>query len=124
MELTEEQYYKALDDIYQQGRFDEYADRTGRKQAKAVRDRLNRQKNCPYCHPGSDLKANFGVAWEGNALAFDNVDSPQVMSGGPYSGDITFDLDTNQLISYGESTDPTTIDILYCPMCGRPLGGN
>lgn len=83
-----------------------------------------KQKNCKWCHPGSDLKANFGVAWEGNALAFDNVDSPQVMSGGPYSGDITFDLDANQLISYGESTDPTTIDILYCPMCGRPLGGN
>lgn len=47
-----------------------------------------KQKNCKWCHPGSDLKANFGVAWEGNALAFDNVDSPQVMSGGPYSGDI------------------------------------
>lgn len=89
-----------------------------------ITELTEKQKNCPYCHPGSDLKANFGVAWEGNALAFDNVDSPQVMSGGPYSGDITFDLDTNQLISYGESTDPTTIDILYCPMCGRPLGGN
>jgi hypothetical protein len=55
MELTEEQYYKALDDIYRQGRFDEYADRTGRKQAKAVRDRLNRQKNCPYCHDRANL---------------------------------------------------------------------
>lgn len=124
MELTEEQYYKALDDIYRQGRFDEYADRTGRKQAKAVRDRLNRQKNCPYCHSGHQL-----IYEKDNSVRLVRIN----LRGNkkhPYCLNVTY---KNKLIEDDYEPGGWVIKnpaehyrtaINYCPMCGRPLGGN
>lgn len=114
MELTEEQYYKALDDIYQQGRFDEYADRTGRKQAKAVRDRLNRQKNCPYCH----------LPYEIMPINVKETDYDDEKWWACYTDRLGY---VQRIIYMQRECDfePWTIAIesnpKFCEMCGRPL---
>lgn len=48
---------KKLDEYhrgYEQGRFDEYADRMGLKQAQKVKQDIEQQKNCPYCRNEED----------------------------------------------------------------------
>ncbi|WP_346708931.1 hypothetical protein [Limosilactobacillus oris] len=97
--MDKDKEFEAYHRGYDQGRFDEYADRTGRKQAKAVRDRLNRQKNCPYCHaPGTTFVnlADLQICLKKYAIVCDN-------KRGCYK---------------------VQFPIFYCPMCGRPLGGN
>lgn len=45
---------------YDQGRFDEFADRMGKEQAEKVKGELEQQKNCPYCHSEKPLFSIMG----------------------------------------------------------------
>ena len=98
MKLTED----ALTEAYNQGRFDEYADRVGRKQAETVRDRLNRQKNCPYCHGTKRIRDAFIYQHSRQILMLE-------------SNSLTYTL----VLPKGRIYEAQQY-ILYCPMCGRP----
>ena len=80
------------------------------------------QKNCPYCHPGSNLPPHN--AWDDGELQFEELDDPKVDNSGDCWGDIGFAPAEKILTSWGEGEEPLVININYCPMCGRPLGGN
>lgn len=83
------------------------------------------QKNCPYCHVGSDIAGanNFHV-WDDGELEFNMVaNDPNVQVFYDTWGDIAFDPGHHLLTSWGDGSDPLIIDIAYCPMCGRPLKG-
>lgn len=82
-----------------------------------------KQKNCPYCHAGSDLPSLYnGSPWDGTGLCFERVDDPTtVFVGNNTYGDIEFNALERTLISWGDGTDPLVVGINYCPMCGRPL---
>lgn len=101
MKLTERE--KAYHDGYKQGRFDEYAERMGYGQAEKVKAKLDKQKNCPYCHGKmqSDKKVldktPDGSAW------LDMADSGN------------FEYHIKGTIIFGAKK------FKYCPMCGRPL---
>ena len=97
MKLTERE--KAYHDGYKQGRFDEYAERMGYGQAEKVKAKLDKQKNCPYCHGGR--KAEPLVNEGPDFLAFDE----------------------NGSVAFGDDGAITIhADVFnYCPMCGRPL---
>lgn len=124
MKLTERE--KAYHDGYEQGRFDEYAERMGYDQAEKVKAKINKQKNCPYCHAGSDLPSLYnGSPWDGTGLCFERVDDPTtVFVGNNTYGDIEFNALERTLISWGDGTDPLVVGINYCPMCGRRLIDN
>ena len=93
---------------YKQGRFDEYADRMGREQAEKVRARLEKQKNCPYCHT-----TKYG---ETKPIFRDFSEEWRVYP----DGSLEFDLnDEGRNSAFFTESDV----IYYCPMCGRPLGG-
>ncbi len=82
-----------------------------------------KQKNCPYCHAGSDLPSLYnGSPWDGTGLCFERVDDPTtVFVGNNTYGDIEFNALERTLISWGDGTDPLVVGINYCPMCGRSL---
>ena len=124
MKLTERE--KAYHDGYEQGRFDEYDERMGYDQAEKVKAKINKQKNCPYCHAGSDLPSLYnGSPWDGTGLCFERVDDPTtVFVGNNTYGDIEFNALERTLISWGDGTDPLVVGINYCPMCGRRLIDN
>ena len=122
MKLTERE--KAYHDGYKQGRFDEYAERMGYDQAEKVKAKIDKQKNCPYCHPGSNIKSSYGgSAWNNSRLDFESVkDDPLIMNNGECCyGDISFDPERKMLSSIGDGVDLLTVRVRYCPMCGRPL---
>lgn len=84
-----------------------------------------KQKNCPYCHPGSNLKNHYGgSAWINSELEFDMIKGdPSITSDGECCyGDISFNPQASWLESLGDGAEPLVIHIHYCPMCGRPLG--
>lgn len=109
MKLTERE--KAYHDGYKQGRFDEYAERMGYDQAEKVKTKIDKQKNCPYCHPGS--KVNGRECWYHTTLALG-----EVIDSCTYT-ELYFDPVNRFLEAIDE--DELFIDINYCPMCGRPL---
>lgn len=56
------------------------------------------QKNCKWCHPGSNIKSRYGLdPWNQGTLRL------------------------NEVADEGQAT---VIDIRYCPMCGRKLGSD
>lgn len=70
-----------------------------------------KQKNCPYCHPGS--KVNGRECWYHTTLALgEAIDSCTYT-------ELYFDPINRFLEASNE--DELFIDINYCPMCGRPL---
>ena len=70
-----------------------------------------KQKNCPYCHPGS--KVNGRECWYHTELALgEAIDSCTYT-------ELYFDPVNRFLEAIDE--DELFIDINYCPMCGRPL---
>lgn len=70
-----------------------------------------KQKNCPYCHPGS--KVNGRECWYHTTLALgEAIDSCTYT-------ELYFDPVNRFLEAINE--DELFIDINYCPMCGRPL---
>ena len=81
-----------------------------------------KQKNCPYCHVGSKIKSTYnGSPWDGTELILERVDDSIVSAGEDVWGDIGFDPVNRTLTSWGEGTVALTIDINYCPVCGRSL---
>ena len=120
MKLTERE--KAYHDGYEQGRFDEYAERMGYDQAEKVKAKIDKQKNCPYCHVGSRIESFYnGSPWDDTELSFDRVDDDVVSVGNDTWGEINFDPVNRTLTSWGEGTDPLIVKINYCPICGRSL---
>lgn len=79
---------------------------------RMVRMKLTeKQKNCPYCHPGS--KVNDRECWYHTTLALgEAIDSCTYT-------ELYFDPINRFLEASYE--DELFIDINYCPMCGRPL---
>lgn len=70
-----------------------------------------KQKNCPYCHPGS--KVNGRECWYHTTLALgEAIDSCTYT-------ELYFDP-VNRFLE-ASCEDELFIDINYCPMCGRPL---
>ena len=81
-----------------------------------------KQTNCPYCHVGSKIKSLYnGPPWDGTELMLERVDDSIVSAGEDVWGDIGFDPVNRTLTSWGEGTVALTIDINYCPVCGRSL---
>ena len=81
-----------------------------------------KQKNCPYCHPGSKIEGfNNKSPWEDAALLLEQVNNANVSVGHDTWGDIEFDPINGDLASWADGTDPLIVKIHYCPMCGRPL---
>lgn len=82
------------------------------------------QQNCPYCHPGSNIKSFYsGSAWNNSELDFESVKGdPLITNDGEWCyGDISFDPERGMLSSIGDGVDLLTVRIKYCPFCGRPL---
>lgn len=82
-----------------------------------------KQKYCPYCHVGSDIKSEDGpTAWDDGELRFDIIESdPNVQNDGLVYADMDFDPKLHTLTVWGDGVDPLRINIAYCPMCGRKL---
>lgn len=92
---------------------------------RIIMELTEKQKNCPYCHPGSNLKNHYGgSAWINSELEFDMIKGdPSIISDGECCyGDISFNPQAGWLESLGDGAEPLVIHIHYCPMCGRPLG--
>lgn len=112
MKLTERE--KAYHDGYKQGRFDEYAERMGYDQAEKVKVKIDKQKNCPYCHLPYEIM-------------------PINVRENDYDDEKWWACYTNRLgyvqrIVYMQREcdfEPWTIAIesnpKFCEMCGRPL---
>lgn len=101
MELTERE--KAYHKGYEQGRFDEYAERMGYDQAEKVKAKIDKQKNCPYCHGFKRIR---------DALIYQH--SRQILMLGSNSLIYTLALPKSRVYEVQQY-------INYCPMCGRPL---
>ena len=92
-------------------------------------DVARRQRD--LAHHALEQGAGDGALAE--AVLLGDVVHDLFVDGEPYEVDVLGDFgeeprfagpDPYDGVKLGESMDTTTIDILYCPMCGRPLGGN
>ena len=93
---------------YDQGRFDEFADRMGKEQAEKVKGELEQQKNCPYCrnkHTDDNLEIYQS---EDNGYLSINSDGDVEIDEGNWVMEENFYLYQEKLFK-------------FCPMCGRPL---
>lgn len=88
---------------YDQGRFDEYADRMGKERAERVRARLEKQKNCPYCHGTERIQ---------NRLIYETRRDILVLK----DNSLEYTL---ALPNHKEYEAQAYVE--YCPMCGRYL---
>lgn len=81
--------------------------------------------DCPYCHSGSNLKSRYNSsAWDDDELNIDSIDDKTGKidnRGRDMYGDIYFNPRLKYLQSWGGGTDPLTVEISYCPFCGRKL---
>ena len=110
----EQKRLEAYHNGYDQGRFDEFADRMGKEQAKKVKGELEQQKNCPYCHSEKPLFSIMGdeiVGYIANCL-----DSQQFTVVYDFSPEAITD---EELVNAPFGNHKCAIN--YCPMCGRPL---
>lgn len=117
MKLTERE--KAYHDGYKQGRFDEYAERMGYGQAEKVKAKLDKQKNCPYCHEPyirmPVIKGAYGYDDAYKRLFIYPDDPARVVFEGIYGE--TYPRSTEE-----RKVQPLCISLIYyCPMCGRSL---
>ena len=108
----EQKRFEAYHNGYDQGRFDEYADRMGKEQAEKVKGKLERQKNCPYCHapykPFISTGREAPLNLDGGGLIYTGVSN--VLGNGPIT-----------------ETTLGVINVLKvpnCPFCKRPLNGD
>lgn len=81
-----------------------------------------KQKHCPYCHPGSKLPSIYKeppIAWDGNNLKFTALKDSVVTNHGEY---IDFDFNpVNGTLAAAGDGDPCVVEIKYCPFCRRKL---
>lgn len=103
MKLTERE--KAYHDGYEQGRFDEYAERMGYDQAEKVKAKIDKQKNCPYCHE------------KGAARHVKMIQDIPGCTMGLIKRKDGWHLWASLRLTFIGSLEP----IAYCPKCGRPL---
>lgn len=82
-----------------------------------------KQKKCPYCHVDSDIRSIYGAsAWNAGELRFSLIaNDPKVQNDGVLRFDLDFNPEYHLLTAWGEGVN-LSVDIAYCPMCGRPLG--
>lgn len=104
MEEDKDQLLKIYSNAYEQGRFDEYADRMGHDQAEKVKAKIDKQKNCPYCHRGKPLIDAVHHEYRQEFVK---------------SFKQAVHIEGDRLFVEEETTD--TRQINYCPMCGRSL---
>ena len=109
---------------YDQGRFDEFADRMGKEQAEKVKGELEQQKNCPYCHTDKNGEVKLIINHEHYEDYLNESDS---LDASVYNGKLFCDVyvardpfDDGYLDAEFDCKSP----INYCPMCGRPLNGD
>lgn len=111
--MDKDKEFEAYHRGYDQGRFDEYADQMGYNKAKLIKNRIEKQKNCLYCQGGIPLMEegepsddDYNCVWidkqgrlqqKTDAMSFNCIDT-----------------------AWGDDGK----QLNYCPMCGRPLGGN
>lgn len=122
MKLTERE--KAYHDGYEQGWFDEYAELMGYDQAEKVKAKIDKQKNCPYCHVGHqpiyeqdnsarlvriNLRGNKKHPYHLNFTYQDKLEKDDYEPGGWRI--------TNPAEHYRTA-------INFCPICGRDLRGD
>lgn len=110
----EKAHTKWFKEGYEQGRFDEFADRTSTKQAKKVKERMERQEHCPYCHEPFRPHRIGMFCSGGDVLVIKSHIRPGMQLGTSYVT-IQNPLDGTELT---HMVDP----IKYCPECGRELG--
>lgn len=111
MKLTERE--KAYHDGYEQGRFDEYAERMGYDQAEKVKAKIDKQKNCPYCHVNDAIPIGLRL---GKPLEdYTYSDSPDDFYVGT-DGHHAFLVEDQYEQGYFNVSR-----LYYCPMCGRSL---
>ncbi len=111
---NEQEYFKAYHNGYDQGRFDEYADRMGKEQSEKVKGKLERQKNCPYCH---DEKTIMSVSDDEIVIYIANSLGSQPLT-------TIFDFSNEAITDEEFMAMPfgnCKKKINYCPMCGRRL---
>lgn len=97
---------------YDQGRFDEFADRMGKEQAEKVKGELEQQKNCPYCHALYKLFISTGretpIDLKHDGLIYTGVSNR--LGDGPIAETILGVVNV--------------LKVPYCPFCRRPLGSD
>lgn len=81
--------------------------------SEALNTISERQKHCPYCHPGRKINGVSG--WYKNELTLSFLDD-----GYDNFVDLTFNPVVGRLGA--ECCDEYYTDINYCPWCGRYLG--
>lgn len=120
---NEQEYFKTYHNGYDQGRFDEFADRVGKEQAEKVKGKLEQQESCPYCHGGEKHKALYIKDNKARRIVLNiKNDKHHPHSIAVWYKDFTIGDDyepggwivKNVPLKYWTS-------INYCPMCGRPL---
>ena len=123
MELTERE--KAYHKGYEQGRFDEYAERMGYEQAEKVKAKIDKQKNCPYCRKG---KKKLIYEQDNSARAVRVRIKGQGKRGYRLIVNYRNKLEEDEYEPGGWIVKNTTerygSDINFCPMCGRDLRGD
>lgn len=81
--------------------------------------------DCPYCHSGSNLKSRYNSsAWDDDELNIDSIDDKTGKidnRGRDMYADLSFNPRLKYLQSWAEGEDPLTVEISYCPFCGRKL---
>lgn len=82
------------------------------------------QKNCKWCHPGSNIKSRYGLdPWDQGTLRLNEVADDRVEDDEDYTPHCCFDPKNAFLSAEGEG-DALFLNIQYCPFCGRKLGGS
>lgn len=92
-----------------------------KKTYKPVKDTTD----CPYCHSGSNLKSRYnGSVWDDDELNIEDIDDKTGKidnRGRDMYADLSFNPRLKHLQSWAEGTDPLTVEVSYCPFCGRKL---
>lgn len=111
MKKIEDEHLKAYHEGYEQGRFDEFADRMGKEQAEKVKGELEQQKNCPYCHKPYKPFVSTGTE-PANGLSKSSYYACVGVSN--VLGEVPIAEDALGIIN--------VLKVPYCPFCRRPLG--
>lgn len=115
--MDKDKEFEAYHRGYDQGRFDEYADQMGYNKAKLIKNRIEKQKNCRFCHYPFRRMRLIDVLGE---------DDQWQRFYAERRADALIDMKLVIQKSW-EGTQTINLYSYYpnnCPACGRPLGGN
>ena len=106
---------KSFKEGYDQGRFDVFAGRTA-KQTQAVKERMERQAHCPYCHePFKEKKLGNATVMDSHGSTMFSVTRVLTSARVPA---LMFKF--KELFSGCETRH--LVECSFCPECGRKLG--